>query len=125
MAQFGLHGDPAKNAHWRSKTIQDEAVKASNTPGKISFAKTGAPNSRTTQLFINYGNNANLDGMGFAPFGEVEGNGLEVVKRIYKIGERPNQGRIQSEGNAYLDKEFPQLSKLLKVTLEQVGEKEL
>lgn len=54
----------------------------SNKPGYITFAKTGAPNSRTTQLFINYVNNARLDSMGFAPFGEVEGDGMDVVKKV-------------------------------------------
>ena len=82
MVQFGLSGDAAKNAEWRAKTIKDEPVKVSNKPGYITFAKTGAPNSRTTQLFINYVDNARLDGMGFAPFGEVEGDGMEVCTRL-------------------------------------------
>mmetsp|Transcript_36963 Transcript_36963/g.69104 ORF Transcript_36963/g.69104 Transcript_36963/m.69104 type:complete len:202 (+) Transcript_36963:16-621(+) len=113
MVQFGLSGDPAKNAEWRAKGIKDEPVKQSNKPGYITFAKTGAPNSRTTQLFINYVDNARLDGMGFAPFGEVEAPGMDVVKKIYNCGEKPNQGQIQSAGNAYLDKNFPQLSKIV------------
>ena len=83
MVQFGLSGDPAKSAEWRSLTINDEPVKESNKPGYITFAKTGAPNSRTTQLFINYVDNARLDGMGFAPFGEVVGKGMDVVRKIY------------------------------------------
>ena len=116
MVQFGLSGDPATNSNWRAKTIKDEPVKVSNKPGYITFAKTGAPNSRTTQLFINYVDNARLDGMGFAPFGEVEGNGMDVVKKIFNCGERPNQGSIQTQGNAYLDKDFPNLSKIVKVT---------
>jgi len=123
MVQFGLSGDPAKNTEWRAKTIQDEPVLKSNKPGYVTFAKTGAPNSRTTQLFINNVDNARLDGMGFAPFGEVEGDGMEVVKKIYNCGEKPNQGKIQSEGNAYLDKSFPELSKVVKATL--VADKEL
>ena len=81
----------------------------------MTFAKTGAPNSRTTQLFINYVDNARLDGMGFAPFGEVEGDGMAVVKKIYNCGNRPNQGSIESQGNAYLDKDFPKLSKIVRV----------
>merc|ERR1719440_1395213 len=115
MVQFGLSGNPKINAEWRAKTIMDEPVKVSNKPGYITFAKTGAPNSRTTQLFINYVDNGRLDGMGFAPFGEVEGNGMEVVKKIYNCGEAPNQGSIQGEGNAYLDKSFPKLSKIVRV----------
>jgi cyclophilin family peptidyl-prolyl cis-trans isomerase len=117
MVQFGLSGDPATNAEYRTKTIMDEPVKVSNKPGYITFAKTGAPNSRTTQLFINYVDNARLDGMGFAPFGEVEGGpdgeGMKVVKEIYNCGEKPNQGKIQSEGNKYLDSAFPQLSQIM------------
>merc|ERR1712061_908153 len=99
---------------WRGKPINDEPVKEGNKPGYITFAKTGAPNSRTTQIFINYVDNARLDGMGFAPFGEVEGDGMKVVKEIYNCGEKPNQGEIQSQGNEYLDKKFPKLSKVLK-----------
>ena len=110
MVQFGLSGDPAKSAEWRSLTINDEPVKESNKPGYITFAKTGAPNSRTTQLFINYVDNARLDGMGFAPFGKVLGDGMKVVEDIFNIGEKPNQGKIQSDGNKYLNAEFPQLS---------------
>ena len=115
MVQFGLSGIPEENSKWRAKTIQDEPVKVSNKPGYITFAKTGAPNSRTTQLFINYVDNARLDGMGFAPFGEVEGDGMAVVKRIYNCGEKPNQASIQSQGNKYLDSSFPSLSKITKV----------
>lgn len=117
MVQFGLNGDPAMSNKWRSKTIKDEPVKESNRVGTITFAKTGAPNSRTTQLFINYVDNARLDGMGFAPFGEVIGDGMNVVKKIHNCGEKPNQGQIQSEGNRYLDKQFPRLSKILNVEI--------
>ena len=113
MVQFGLSGDPSTSSKWRSKTIKDEPVKVSNKPGYITFAKTGAPDSRTTQLFVNYVGNARLDGMGFAPFGEVEGDGMEVVKKIYNCGEKPNQGQIQARGNEYLDKDFPLLTQIV------------
>lgn len=124
MVQFGLSGDPATSSHWRAKTIQDEPVKVTNKPGYITFAKTGAPNSRTTQLFINYVDNGRLDGMGFAPFGEVEGSGMDIVKQIFNCGEKPNQGSIQSQGNAYLDKDHPKLSKIVSVTMIEGGAKE-
>ena len=114
MVQFGLSGDPMKNKQWRAMTIKDEPVKVSNKPGYVTFAKTGAPNSRTTQLFINYVDNARLDGMGFAPFGEVEDGGMTAVKSIYNCGEKPNQGQIQSQGNEYLDSQFKELSKITK-----------
>ena len=85
MAQFGIHGNPKKAAVWREKKMTDDPVKESNTRGMVSFATSG-PNSRTTQMFINFGNNANLDGMGFAPFGKIVGDGMNVVDRIFQIG---------------------------------------
>lgn len=114
MCQFGIHGDPKVSVVWRGAQIQDDLVKASNTRGAITFATAG-PNTRTTQLFINFGNNANLDGMGFSPFGKVT-EGMDVVDKINSEygegaprGRGPDQGRIQMEGNAYLKKSFPNL----------------
>lgn len=108
MAQFGIHGDPAISAKWRVATIKDEPVVQGNKRGRITFAK-GGPDSRTTQVFINFVDNQQLDGMGFPAFGEVI-DGMSVVDSINKKnGERPNQGRIQMEGNGYLAKEFPDL----------------
>lgn len=114
MAQFGIHGDPAVSAKWRGAAIADEPVVQGNKRGRLTFAK-GGPNSRTTQMFINFGDNSNLDGMGFPSFGEIV-SGMNVVDSIYKgygegapSGKGPSQGRVQSEGNAYLGKEFPEL----------------
>ena len=117
MVQFGLAADPDVSSSWRAKTIMDEPVKVTNKPGYMTFAKTGAPNSRTTQLFINYVDNGRLDGMGFAPFAEVEGDGMKVVKEIHNCGESPQQGTVQSQGNSYLDKKFPELSKIKAATI--------
>lgn len=114
MCQFGIHGDPKVSAAWRPAQIPDDPVKASNTRGAITFATAG-PNTRTTQLFINFGDNSNLDRMGFAPFGKVIA-GMEVVDKInaeygegFPRGRGPDQQRIQMEGNAYLKKDFPNL----------------
>ncbi len=114
MCQFGIHGDPAVSAKWREAKIGDDPVKGSNTRGTITFATAG-PNTRTTQLFINFGDNANLDGMGFSPFGKVL-EGMDVVDKINGEygegapgGRGPNQGRVQTEGNDYLKKDFPNL----------------
>ena len=114
MCQFGIHGDPAVAAKWQQANIPDDAVKGSNTRGAITFATAG-PNTRTTQLFINFGNNVNLDGMGFSPFGKIV-EGMDVVDKINGEygegapgGRGPGQGRIQAEGNAYLKKDFPNL----------------
>lgn len=115
MVQFGIHGTPAVSAKWREARIQDDpAAGQSNTRGMVSFATAG-PNTRTTQMFINFGDNSRLDGMGFTPFGKVV-KGMEVVDKLYNgygegapQGMGPNQGRVQMEGNAYLKKDFPQL----------------
>lgn len=112
MGQFGIHGDPAVNRAWRPAQIDDDPVKETNSRGRITFAKTNAPNSRTTQLFINFRDNANLDRMGFSPFGEVV-EGMDVVDTLHMTGEGypggpgPSQGQLQAQGNEYLKAEFP------------------
>ncbi|MDP0489671.1 MAG: peptidylprolyl isomerase [Verrucomicrobiota bacterium JB023] len=112
MVQFGIHGDPAVNAVWKDANINDDPnVGQSNTPGKLTFAKTGMPNSRSVQFFINYGNNAFLDNQGFTPIGEVT-KGMDVVNNLYKgYGERPSQAQntIQMRGNEFLKQSFPEL----------------
>jgi peptidyl-prolyl cis-trans isomerase A (cyclophilin A) len=108
MAQFGLAADPAVTKVW-DVPINDDPVKASNVRGAVTFAATGAPNSRSTQLFINFADNSRLDASRFAPFGKVV-SGMENVDMIYSgDGEGPDQGRIEAEGNAYLEKAFPKL----------------
>jgi len=121
MVQWGINGDPKVQAKWRDAEIKDDKVstkeRVSNTRGYITFAKSGRPNSRTTQLFINYGDNVFLDDMGFTPFGKVL-EGMEVVDKIYsKHRERPDQGAIQQAGNAYLKDEFPDLDFIKKATI--------
>lgn len=118
MAQVGISGDPAVNETWRERGVLDDPVKASNTRGMVTFAMSGRPNSRTTQFFINFKDNKNLDGMRFAPFGKVRD--MKVVDSLYKgygegapHGMGPSQGRIQKEGNTYLKKEFPKLDYIL------------
>ena len=110
MAQIGIHGDPAVNAKWRPATIPDDpSAGQSNKPGYVTFAKTGMPNSRTTQIFINFGDNAGLDGQGFTPFGRVV-DGTPVLGALnLEYGESPDQGMIQAQGNAYLKANFPRL----------------
>eukprot|EP01051_Picozoa_sp_SAG22_P013862 SAG22_NODE_1609_length_4004_cov_7.732650_2_plen_350_part_00 len=116
MAQFGLAADPAVTARWRGRPLRDDPAGVhSNSRGRVTFATSG-PNSRTTQIFINFGGNGRLDGMGFAPFGQVV-HGMAVVDRLYAGygegapgGNGPSQGRITSSGAAYLAKDFPRLS---------------
>ena len=94
-------------------------MKQGNARSYVTFAKSSAPNSRTTQVFINFKDNSGLNRQGFAPFGKVV-SGMEVVDKIYSAyGEQPQQGRIQSEGNAYLTKDFPNLDFVRKATISQ------
>ncbi len=111
VVQFGLNANPAINKVWSDANIHDDPVKQSNTRGYLVFATAG-PNTRTTQLFINFGNNARLDGMGFAPFGTVL-EGMDVVDKIYSgYGESPDQGLITSQGDVYLTARFPKIDKI-------------
>jgi peptidyl-prolyl cis-trans isomerase A (cyclophilin A) len=114
MAQFGIHGDPEVSTAWRYATIPDDPVTQSNKRGMVTFATSG-PNTRTTQLFINYKDNSNLDRMGFAPFGRVV-EGLAVVDKLHSgygegapRGSGPDQGRAHAEGNEYFRRAFPKL----------------
>ena len=119
MVQFGIHGTPAVTAIWRNTQINDDPVKQSNKRGYITFATAG-PNTRTTQVFINFKDNAFLDKQGFAPFGEVV-EGMSVVDKInsqYEGKAQEQFARILSEGNAFLNKEFPKLDFIRKATIE-------
>lgn len=108
VVQWGAAADPAVTKKW-DVTIPDDPVKTSNTRGTVSFAATGQPNSRTTHLFINLGDNSRLDAMGFAPIGRVV-SGIDAVDQIYSgYGEKPEQSLIAAQGNAYLEREFPKL----------------
>lgn len=119
MVQFGIPADPAVSREWREKFISDDPVVKSNTRGFITFAKPGMPNSRTTQVFINTADNARLDAMGFAPFGEIV-EGMDVVdalNTVYGESTTERQMQIYADGNAFLEKEFPQLDGIETATL--------
>ena len=120
MVQFGINGDPAEQSKWR-QNLRDDPVRKSNTRGYMTFAMAG-PNTRTTQVFINYGDNSTLDSQGFSPFGVVV-EGMQNVDAIYSgYGERPDQGAIQSTGNSYLKGSFPELDYIRKATIPDAQE---
>lgn len=123
MAQFGINGDPKVAAAWSDANIPDDPVKGSNSRGTLTFAKSNMPNSRSTQLFINFGDNSRLDGSGFSPFGKVT-EGMDVVDKINgqygdgpPWGSGPNQDFIQHQGNAYLKKSYPNLDYIKSATI--------
>ena len=114
VAQFGISARPDVSRAWENAKISDDPVTQSNTRGMLTYATAGS-NTRTTQVFINLGENASLDGGGFSPFGRVI-SGMEVVDKLYAEygdappdGQGPDQNRIQQEGKAYLEKAFPLL----------------
>jgi peptidyl-prolyl cis-trans isomerase A (cyclophilin A) len=124
MVQFGINGDPKLSAQWREARIQDDPVKQSNKRGYITYAMAG-PNTRTSQVFINFADNAGLDSQGFSPFGRVV-SGMNVIDALNAEygegaprGRGPDQGRIQTEGNAYLTKDFGRLDFVKKATIEK------
>ena len=124
MVQFGINGDPKISAPWREARIADDPVKQSNRRGYITYAMAG-PNTRTSQVFINFADNANLDNSGFAPFGRIV-SGMDVVDKLNAEygegaprGRGPDQGRIQAEGNAYLNSEFSRMDYVKKATIER------
>jgi cyclophilin family peptidyl-prolyl cis-trans isomerase len=126
MAQVGIAGDPLKGKEWKKKSIVDDPVLHSNQRGTITFATSGK-NTRTTQIFFNFGNNGYLDQQGFAPFAEII-EGVDVLDLLYdgygeggrgdgSDGKGPSQGKIQQLGNTYLDEVFPQLSYIINATI--------
>ena len=119
VVQFGISGNPKIAKKWLDSNISDDTVVKSNKRGFLTYAKSGAPNSRSTQLFINLNDNSRLDGMGFSPFGKVI-KGMEVVDKLYSgYGDEPTplQGEIAAQGNKFLEAQFPKLDRIKTATL--------
>jgi peptidyl-prolyl cis-trans isomerase A (cyclophilin A) len=123
MAQFGVSSRPEVSRVWGTNNLIDDPVKQSNTRGMVTYAKTGAPNSRSTQLFINYGDNARLDADGFAPFGKVT-QGMEIADQFFSGynaqfgGDSVGlAGPDAEKGKAFIEKEFPKLDKILRASI--------
>jgi len=112
MAQFGINGNPAVTAAWNKLDLKDDPpAKQSNQRGFVTYGTTGRPDSRGTQIFINYKDNSFLDAQGFIPFGQVV-EGMDVVDMLNaEYGSAPQnaQGRISAEGNKFLLAQFPKL----------------
>ncbi|MDQ2843472.1 MAG: peptidylprolyl isomerase [Acidobacteriota bacterium] len=118
IVQLGMNGDPKVNKDWSEITIKDDPPKVSNKIGTVVFAQTSEPNSRTTQLFINLGDNSkSLDPQNFTPFGEVV-QGMDNVMNInMEYREQPDQGAIGENGNSYLEEHFPRLDYVKKAII--------
>jgi peptidyl-prolyl cis-trans isomerase A (cyclophilin A) len=117
VVQFGISNNPALNLEWMESTIPDDPVTQSNTRGKLTFAATGRPNSRSTQLFVNLTSspqNTSLDERRFAPIGEVI-YGMETVDGFYagyQNDPTPYQQQIAETGNSFLDQRYPKLDSI-------------
>jgi peptidyl-prolyl cis-trans isomerase A (cyclophilin A) len=112
VVQFGISSYPPVAAAWSNANINDDPVKESNKRGYVTYAKSNAPNSRSTQIFINFKDNSFLDSQGFAPFAVVDAAGMKVVEMFYdQYGDQPTgeQDQITKGGKAYLDKKYPKL----------------
>lgn len=122
MAQFGLSAYPEVNKAWENANIKDDPLVQSNHRGFVTFATAG-PNTRTTQVFVSFGNNEALDRQGFTPFAVVS-DGMDVVDKLYSgygegapDGHGPDQGLIGNRGRAYLEKSFPKLDSIRSATI--------
>lgn len=125
MAQFGIHGNPDVSKKWKSANLKVDPVKQSNTKGMLTYAMAGSPTTRSTQLYINYGNNARLDAQGFAPICKVS-KGMDIAEKLYnEYADKPSshQGDIQEKGNAYLKEAWPELDYIVKSSIVKEGEK--
>ena len=124
VVQWGINGDPNVNKSWSTITIKDDPPKVSNKTGTVVFAKTGEPDSRTTQVFVNLRDNSDtLDPQGFTPFGEVI-QGLDIISSVYMgygdfppAGEGPNPAAMADIGNDYLEEHFPKLDYVKKAAV--------
>ncbi len=127
IAQFGLHGDPAVNAAWKDRYLEDDAPRSTNTRGTFAFAMKGQPNTRNTQIYINLADNPRSDAEAFTVLGTVI-EGMMVLDSLYSgYGEESGsgvrqgrQGPLESGGNAYMDREFPLLDRIRRVTVQEI-----
>ena len=123
IAQFGLHGDPAVNAAWKEHPVMDDPPRSLNQRGTFAFAMK-APNTRNTQIYINLADNARNNAEAFTILGTVA-QGMDVVDSLYSgygesSGAGMRQGRqppLEAGGNAYMDREFPLLDRIRRVTV--------
>jgi peptidyl-prolyl cis-trans isomerase A (cyclophilin A) len=121
--QFGIAGNPTVATLWRDRAIPDDPPKRSNRRGMVAFA-FAVPDGRTTQVFISLRDNAALDAQGFAPFAEVVG-GMDAADALNAEYGETSGGGIRAGkqqplfdgGNAYLDRDYPRLDRLIRARI--------
>jgi homoserine O-acetyltransferase len=125
IAQFGLSGDSVLNAIWRERFIPDDPPRSMNRRGTFAFSMKG-PNTRSTQIYINLADNARNDTEPFTVLGTVV-EGMNVVDSLYSgYGEssgsgvrQGRQGPLANGGNAFVDREYPLLDRIRRVTVSE------
>ena len=128
IAQFGLHGNPAVNAAWKDQYLPDDPPRSNNLRGTFAFAFKAQPNTRNTQIYINLADNVRNNAEAFTVLGTVIA-GMSVVDSLYAgYGENSGSGMRQGKqgplaegGNAYMDREYPLLDRILRVTVSERG----
>ena len=117
LSQFGINGDPKVSAAWEKAYIKPDRAKQSNIRGKLSFATpSDDQNKRTTQVFINYGDNSKAyDSTGYAPFGEVTTSMVMVQRAFDQLV--IDQQMLMTRGNEWLKTAAPQLSYIKTATI--------
>jgi peptidyl-prolyl cis-trans isomerase A (cyclophilin A) len=122
VVQWGVSGVPEVQRAWNDETMPDDPVLASNRRGTVTFAKAGK-DTRTTQIFVNYGENTRLDELGFAPFGRVV-SGMENLILLYNgygelppLGNAPDFGCMLDGGSAYLDRRYDKLDTIRRAVI--------
>jgi peptidyl-prolyl cis-trans isomerase A (cyclophilin A) len=119
VVQWGFNPKPSVSQKWLNATIEDDPVKQTNAPGTITFANTGQPASRAAQVFVNLGNNKQLDSLMFAPFGKVT-RGMSVLRKLYsRYGEQASgaQQQMAEQGEPFIKKNFPKLDVILRARI--------
>ena len=127
IAHFGIHGDPAVNAVWSKAELPDDPPRSTNRRGTFALAFPARPNSRTTQIYINKTDNVRSDAEAFTVLGTVV-EGMDVVDRLYAgYGEESGggmrqgkQGPLLEGGNAFMDREYPRLDRIIRVTVRTI-----
>ena len=129
IAQWGLNGDSAVNVAWKGQYLPDDPPRSQNRRGTFAFSYEGPgrPNTRNTQIYVNLADNARNDAEPFTILGTVV-EGMAVLDALYAgYGEESGsgvrqgkQGPLERGGNAYMDRVFPRLDRIVRVTVSTV-----
>jgi len=129
IAQFGINGDSAVNAAWNTNYLRDDPPRSRNARGTFAFSYKGPgnPHTRATQIYIHLADNTRNDAEPFTVLGSII-QGMDVVDSLYSgYGEtagsgvrQGRQGPLLNGGNPYIDREYPKLDRIIRVTVKEI-----